>query len=143
MSGDFKPVSNGFSFACTSSYNLEETASESQIVQATHVDLIGELTSEANTNMINADNDEMEEMPLPPDNGDSDPNYSTEVQEWQTQYNLINTTGQMYVNELQTEAQNDATNLQSIGNFIQNLLQIQSAILSPLDTVTALLQKDL
>ena len=46
-------------------------------------------------------------------------------------------------NELQTEAQNDATNLQSIGNFIQNLLSIQSAILSPLDTVTALLQKDL
>ncbi len=136
---DFKPVSNGFSFACTSSFNLEETASESQIVQATHVDLIGELTSEANTNMINADNDEMEEMPT----DTTDPNYSVEVQEWQTQYNLINTTGQMYVNELQTEAQNDATNLQSIGNFIQNLLQIQSAILSPLDTVTALLQKDL
>lgn len=136
MSGDFKPVSNGFSFACTSSYNLEETANESQIVQATHVDLIGELTSQANTNMITADNDEMAEMPTDTD----DPNYSVEVQEWQTQYNLVNTTGQMYVNELQTEAQNDATNLQSIGNFIQNLLQIQSAILSPLDTVTALLQ---
>lgn len=136
MSGDFKPVSNGFSFVCTSSYNLEETANESQIVQATHVDLIGELTSQANTNMITADNDEMAEMPTDTD----DPNYSVEVQEWQTQYNLVNTTGQMYVNELQTEAQNDATNLQSIGNFIQNLLQIQSAILSPLDTVTALLQ---
>ncbi|MCB1072489.1 MAG: hypothetical protein H7A41_03710 [Chlamydiales bacterium] len=143
MSADFKPVSNGFNFVCTSSYNLEETANESQIVQATHVDLIGELTSEANTNMINADNLEMEDMPEPPADGQSDPNYSTDVQEWQTQYNLINTTGQMYVNELQTEAQNDATNLQAIGNFIQNLLSIQSAILSPLDTVTALLQKDL
>ncbi len=139
MSGDFKPVSNGLNFICTASYNLEETASDSQIVQATHVDLIAELTSEANTNMIDADNAEMDEMPT----DTSDSNYSVEVQEWQTQYNLINTTGQMYVNELQTEAQNDSTNLQSIGNFIQNLLQIQSAVLSPLDTVTSLLQSPL
>ena len=73
----------------------------------------------------------------------SDKNYSEEVQEWQTHYNLVNTTGQMYVNELQTEAQNDGTNLQSVGNFINNLLQIQSAIISPLNTVTTLLQSAL
>ncbi len=139
MSSDFKPVSNGFSFACQASYNIEGTSSKSQKVQAEHVDLVGENTSKANTNMINADNTEMGKMPS--DTGSK--TYSEEVQEWQTKYNLINTDGQMYVNELQTEAQSDGTNLQAIGNFIQNLLQIQSAIISPLNTVTTLLQSSL
>lgn len=136
---DFKPVSNGFSFACTASYNMEGTANVSQRVQAEHVDLVGENTSQANTNMIDADNKQMSSMPT--DTGSK--TYSEEVQEWQTKYNLINTTGQMYVNELQTEAQNDGTNLQAVGNFINNLLQIQSAIISPLNTVTTLLQSAL
>jgi hypothetical protein len=139
MTSDFKPVSNGFSFACTSSYNIEGTANASQRIQAEHVDLVGEKTSEANTNMINADNTEMGKMPT----DTSSKTYSEEVQEWQTKYNLINTTGQMPVNELQTEAQNDGSNLQAVGNFIQNLLQIQSAIISPLNTVTTLLQSAL
>ncbi|QVL58057.1 MAG: hypothetical protein KFB93_02960 [Simkaniaceae bacterium] len=139
MTSDFKPVSNGFSFACTSSYNIEGTANASQRIQAEHVDLVGEKTSEANTNMINADNIEMGKMPT----DTSSKTYSEEVQEWQTKYNLINTTGQMPVNELQTEAQNDGSNLQAVGNFIQNLLQIQSAIISPLNTVTTLLQSSL
>ncbi len=136
---DFKPVSNGFSFACTASYSMEATASASQRIQAEHVDLVGENTSQANTNMINADNTQMGKMPT----DTSSKTYSEEVQEWQTKYNLINTTGQMYVNELQTEAQNDGTNLQAVGNFINNLLQIQSAIISPLNTVTTLLQSAL
>ncbi|MDJ0651646.1 MAG: hypothetical protein QNJ27_01345 [Simkaniaceae bacterium] len=136
---DFKPVSNGFSFACAASYGMEATAGASQNIQAEHVDLIGENTSQANTNMINADNDQMGEMPT----DTSSETYSEEVQEWQTKYNLINTAGQMYVNELQTEAQNDGTNLQAIANFITNLLQIQSAIISPLNTVTTLLQSAL
>ncbi|MCP5503718.1 MAG: hypothetical protein H7A41_01055 [Chlamydiales bacterium] len=135
----FHPVSNGFRFACTASYNIEGTANVSQRVQAEHVDLVGENTSQANTNMIDADNTQMSSMPT--DTGSK--TYSEEVQEWQTKYNLINTTGQMYVNELQTEAQNDGTNLQAVGNFINNLLQIQSAIISPLNTVTTLLQSAL
>lgn len=136
---DFKPVSNGFSFACTSSYNIENTASQSQRIQATHVTLVGQKTSDANTKMIKADDDQMDDMPT----DTTSKTYSEEVQEWQTKYNLINTTGQMVVNELQTEAQNDGTNLQAVGNFIQNLLQIQSAIISPLSTVTTLLQSAL
>ena len=144
---DFKPVSNGFSFACTASYNIEGTASESQRVQATHLDLIGEMTSQANTKMIDADDDQMDSMPKVGDtyNGVkvTNDNYSSMISEWQTAYNLVNTRGQMTVNELQTEAQNDGTNLQAIGNFIQNLIQIQSAIISPLNTVTTLLQSSL
>ncbi len=144
---EFKPVSNGFSFACTASYNIEGTASTSQRIQAEHVDLVGKNTSTANTDMINADNTQMDQMPKMGGqyNGHkvTDKTYSSDVSEWQTQYNLINTTGQMYVNELQTEAQNDGTNLQAVGNFINNLLQIQSAIISPLNTVTALLQSAL
>ena len=139
----FHPVSNGFNFACTASYNIEGTASVSQRVQAEHVDLIGKNTSQANTNMINADNTQMDGMPVVGKDGVTDKNFSERVNEWQTKYNLINTTGQMYVNELQTEAQNDGTNLQAVGNFINNLLQIQSAIISPLNTVTTLLQSAL
>ena len=82
---DFHPVSNGFRFSCTASYGMEATASESQRVQATHVDLIGEMTSTANNNMITADDKEMNAMP----NDTTSKTYSEEVQEWQTKYNLI------------------------------------------------------
>ena len=135
---DFKPVTNGFRFASEALYTLEATISESQKVEAEHVDLIGQKTSDANNQMIKADEDWMKHMPGESHKDDKD--YSEQVQKWQTQYNLINTRGQMIVNKLQAETQNDGTNLQAIGNALQNAIQVQTAFLSPLQTVTSLLQ---
>ena len=136
---EFQPVSNGFSFACTASYNLLGTANKSQLIQAEHVNVIGEKTSEANHNLM----DELDKKMVAVPTETTSDTYAQKMQQWQTEYNNINTKGQMITNALQTEAQNGGTNLQAIGNFIQNLIQIQSAIISPLNTVTSLLQGSL
>ena len=136
----FNPVSNGIGFAFRALESLVGAITQSQKQEADHVYKEGQKTADANNNMIHQDDEKMKDIPKPEDH---EHDFAEAMQKWQTEYNLINTKGQMVVNKLQTETQTGGTNLQAIGNFIQNTLPLMKSLLSILQTVASNLQSAL